>query len=97
MSDALSLDSELAAASWLRDPLDAAHQDELVAWHVRFSETANQRQRLSALFEQLHPAERLPIAQVTELRRKIQTVNVWKPNGRSTQTTMLGGMGARAG
>ena len=33
MSDALRQDSELAAASWLRDPLDADHQDELVAWH----------------------------------------------------------------
>ena len=35
MSNALSQDSELAAASWLREPLDADHQDELVAWHGR--------------------------------------------------------------
>ena len=53
MSDALRQDSELAAASWLRDPLEADHQDELVAWHGRFAETANQRQPLSALYEQL--------------------------------------------
>ena len=42
MSDALRQDSELAAASWLRDPLEADHQDELVAWHGRFAETAHQ-------------------------------------------------------
>ena len=37
MSDALRQDSELAAASWLRNPLEADHQDELVAWHGRLS------------------------------------------------------------
>ena len=41
--------------------------------------------------------QRSPIAQVIDLRREIQTVNAWKPNGRSMQTARLGGMGARTG
>ena len=55
MSDALSQDSELAAASWLRDPLDADHQDE---WWPGMGvlDTATWRQPLSALFEQLEKA-----------------------------------------
>ena len=71
MSDALRQDSELAAASWLRDPLEADHQDELVAWHGRFAETAHQRQPLSALFEQLqglYPTDLLPPPQLLEFR-----------------------------
>ena len=69
MSDALRQDSELAAASWLRDPLEAEHQDELVAWHGRFAETAHQRQPLSALFDQLlglYPKDLLTPPQLLE-------------------------------
>jgi hypothetical protein len=71
MSDALRQDSELATASWLRDPLEADHQDELVAWHGRFAETAHQRQPLSALFDQLqglYPKDLLPPPQLLEFR-----------------------------
>ena len=41
--------------------------------------------------------QRLRIVRVIELQRKNQTVNSWKPNGRSGQTARQGNVGAQAG